>query len=63
VSGLKWSLPCNKKWGSDMCQVNGSRVAKLGSIYIKMNARGVVFEGWEIDHIWIPNGGDYILNL
>jgi hypothetical protein len=42
------------KWEGDICKVNGSRVAKLGSIYIKMNARGVVFMWWGIDPMWIP---------
>jgi hypothetical protein len=52
------------KWESDICEVNGSRVAKLGAIYIKMNASGVVFMWCEMDPIWgYHNGGDYILNL
>jgi hypothetical protein len=52
------------KWESGICEVNGSRVAKLGSMYIMMNARGVVFMWWEIEPIWeYHSGGDYILNL
>jgi hypothetical protein len=52
------------KWESDICEINGSRVAKLGSIYIKMNARGVVFMSWEMGPIWgYHNGRYYILNL
>jgi hypothetical protein len=49
------------KWESDICEVNGLNVTRLGSIEdgYKRSTINVV----ETDHKWIPNGGDYILNL
>jgi hypothetical protein len=49
------------KWESDICEVNGSNVTRLGSIEdgYKRSTINVV----ETDHKWIPNGGDYIVNL